>query len=493
MFRINTEGADALFNALQKDGSSCLEILNLRHNEVGHGSGPKIKEMCSKIQRCIQRKRGIREIYLGYNKCGPIFGKMLGIGLNREDCSLTKLDLEYNNLTTNGCTQLLQGLQLNRSLKWLNISTNGCTDSVAASLGYILEDIKCVLECIKISNSRIESKGAIQIAKSLEENMSLQELDLSGCSIGDSGTLALVQSLAVNTRLERLKIDALNEYKEKQKKQKARLFEYETHIEVISFESYISLIGIFDAKGSAYGISKLPSLPPGMSEERYLTRLMQASKAVTEAECVPGLCCLAQITKSKNSPWLNVRVERMVDEVEEDKKNDNDQNDETSGPKCEVLLIDYDDTKTVEIENLRIVPTDIAVASLTGTNTDDSDIVFLPSSISWLLGKEESFYMTHYPYSDSGHPDKGNVLQLLEILEETEESVWLLNKPSNFNETEITLRLPNKLLQNETLSANSQIVVQFNSESQNTTVHFRKMAQQFYGVPKKLLSKLRVP
>ena len=99
--------------------------------------------------------------------------------------------------------ELAKMLQANTALKELDLSRNEIGDEGARELAKMLQ-ANTALKELDLSGNRIEDEGACELAKMLQANTALKELDLSGNGIGDEGACELAKMLQANTALKEL-------------------------------------------------------------------------------------------------------------------------------------------------------------------------------------------------------------------------------------------------------------------------------------------------
>lgn len=92
------------------------------------------------------------------------------------------LNLEDNKLGDEAVFELLNGLQMSKSLRVLNLSKNLLTDRVCGELKNIL--YRCSIYELYLHWNRINAKGGIEIFQSLKSNETLKVLDISYNSLG---------------------------------------------------------------------------------------------------------------------------------------------------------------------------------------------------------------------------------------------------------------------------------------------------------------------
>ena len=186
------------------DGSACdllakavpslsrLEHLWLAWNPIGSGGAMEvIKALCGS---------GVKWLYL-YNT-----------GIGEPDCealcellksshSLSKLDIEKNNLSSESVANIITGLSHNSSLKFLHISNSHFGMANVVSLASVLKD-QCTLTHLMLRDCHISEQGASELAAALCKNSTLKHLNLGHNPIGVEGASSMSDMLQHNTSLE---------------------------------------------------------------------------------------------------------------------------------------------------------------------------------------------------------------------------------------------------------------------------------------------------
>ncbi|KAK2906718.1 hypothetical protein Q8A67_005703 [Cirrhinus molitorella] len=109
------------------------------------------------------------------------------------------------NLTDKSCSTLAKALESDNSLIELNMSKNNLQDSGIKKLCTGLRNIKCKLEIIKLSQCMLTEESCSVLASVLSsDSSSLKDLDLSNNNLWDSGVKLLSDGLKGNSKLKKL-------------------------------------------------------------------------------------------------------------------------------------------------------------------------------------------------------------------------------------------------------------------------------------------------
>ena len=105
---------------------------------------------------------------------------------------------------------LATALQANTTMKIFNLIVSyndGIAINGAKSLGRALS-VNSSLEELDISGTSVGDEGVAHIANALQANTTVKVLDVSNCGISDKGAESLARALAASSSLERLDISA---------------------------------------------------------------------------------------------------------------------------------------------------------------------------------------------------------------------------------------------------------------------------------------------
>jgi hypothetical protein len=109
-------------------------------------------------------------------------------------------------LQSHGCRAVCESLQGNSFLRELDLSENSISLDVDCAIA--LNDLlgSTTLRVLKLFDNRVTNEGIELLARGLQGNSSLIELDLQGCDISDEGLLNLGEALVENSTLEILRL-----------------------------------------------------------------------------------------------------------------------------------------------------------------------------------------------------------------------------------------------------------------------------------------------
>ncbi|XP_021322155.1 NACHT, LRR and PYD domains-containing protein 3 isoform X1 [Danio rerio] len=196
--RNNLGDSVTLLSAVLEDPHCKLEKLWLSYCGV-------TDEGCAALVSALRSNpEHLRELNLSGNNLGDSV-TLLSAVLEDPHCKLEKLRLYYCGLTDEGCAALASALRSNpEHLRDLDLSWNKLGDSVTL-LSAVLEDPRCKLEKLELYNCGLTDEGCAALASALRSNPEhLRDLNLSGNKLGDSVTLLSAVLEDPRCKLEKL-------------------------------------------------------------------------------------------------------------------------------------------------------------------------------------------------------------------------------------------------------------------------------------------------
>ena len=155
----------------------------------------------SALAKALRFNCTVTYLDLQYNNIGDIGAAALGEVL-RTNTTLKELYLKDNKIGETGSEALGKGLQSNRSLTYLNLNFNHCIgDSGAAAIAKALQIRGTKLTRLDLGFNKISSSGATSISEALCVNSSLTHLGLWSNKINSSGAATIAKSLRSNRTL----------------------------------------------------------------------------------------------------------------------------------------------------------------------------------------------------------------------------------------------------------------------------------------------------
>ena len=200
---IYSGGAVSIFTALELNSS--LEELDLsRNQQITEGDAERVGCTLNKI---LTVNKTIQTLKL--QQCGICdqIGKQIGVGLTRNK-SLRVLNISHGSIHSGGAVSIFKSLQQNSSLEELDLSWNWyLTKDDSKAVGCAIErmlKVNKAIQTLKLQQCGICDKICKKIGVGLAENKCLRVLNISRGSIHSGGAISIFTSLESNTSLEEL-------------------------------------------------------------------------------------------------------------------------------------------------------------------------------------------------------------------------------------------------------------------------------------------------
>jgi Ran GTPase-activating protein (RanGAP) involved in mRNA processing and transport len=221
---LGAEGLAVLIKGLENNVS--LHSLNLAFNSIG------AKAVESLAVALVSTD--IKELNLAGNKLGnegcEFLSKMLS-GDYEGFCTLMKIDISENEITTKGLSQLLASIRINIQLNWVSLKKNNFSSGLSEDFLQLLTDnnyldfldfsncnLKCAglsgigeglsrnkcLRTLVLSCNKLKDRAVEMICFGLSKNKTLKVVDLTSNEIKNKGAALFAQVLKTNTSLEGL-------------------------------------------------------------------------------------------------------------------------------------------------------------------------------------------------------------------------------------------------------------------------------------------------
>lgn len=180
------------------DGSCRLASLGFIQNRIeSDGLTPIIK--------LLEPNNTLLKLNLHSNMLDSQASNMLAAKLSQKECRLRHLILDGNSMIKDlGASTIALSLHTNVFLEILSLRSCSISKDGAESLAIALCNNKHLKGLILDGNVEIHNEGTECMAQGVKGNSSLELLDMSSCSVGDSGCSALASSLMGNKTLTSL-------------------------------------------------------------------------------------------------------------------------------------------------------------------------------------------------------------------------------------------------------------------------------------------------
>ena len=182
-----------------------LTVLSLAMNSImDEGAMNLFKNALSK-ENCKLTKLDLERCSLT-DQCIP----SLCMALQNEHCKINVLLLRGNSITDRGATMLFENAlpKENCKLTKLNLAECSLTDQCIPSLCMALQDERCKVTVLYLNDNDIMDKGAMKLFENalLNENCKLTKLDLGQCSLTDQ----CIPNLCMALQNEHCKVNVLS-------------------------------------------------------------------------------------------------------------------------------------------------------------------------------------------------------------------------------------------------------------------------------------------
>jgi Ran GTPase-activating protein (RanGAP) involved in mRNA processing and transport len=193
---------DVSGTSLGPDGL-CYLLKGLENNLTLYSLGISNNNLGSKVVErlcAVLATTDLRDLYLANNKIFDEGCEYLGTllsGANKGPCTLAKLDLSSNEITTKGLCILLEAVRINTLLNTLVFQKNYLVKGLSDALLPFLSDNTAV-QVLDFSNCKLKCEGLSGIGEGLSKNKTLTNLNLSENLIKDRGVENLSHGLLKN-------------------------------------------------------------------------------------------------------------------------------------------------------------------------------------------------------------------------------------------------------------------------------------------------------
>jgi Ran GTPase-activating protein (RanGAP) involved in mRNA processing and transport len=183
--------------------NSSLECLQLNYNNIR-------SEGCMHICRALETNSTLQVLWLVGNSIGVLGATSLGEVLYHKNTTLKELYLSSNSISNDGLKGLSKGLGgVNPSLQVLTLDDNKFGDSGICALSKALSSNISLIE-LNMSSNTYNDLGQKALAEALQRNTSLQKLCLSYSKLENQGIQFLSEGLITNASLRELELSYVN-------------------------------------------------------------------------------------------------------------------------------------------------------------------------------------------------------------------------------------------------------------------------------------------
>ena len=186
------------------DNDRTLTTLDINGNQIG-------SEGAKAIAEALEKNTTLKILNISDNKIGYKGVQYLAVALEY-NTTLTTFDISYNNIGDIGVQYLAKALEYNTTLTTFDISRNLniSIKGVKALAEALTKNKKSALTTLNIEVINLDNIGSKVLIKALKDNKHLTTLNINYNNIGDSGTNALAELLETNTTLKTINIIGTN-------------------------------------------------------------------------------------------------------------------------------------------------------------------------------------------------------------------------------------------------------------------------------------------
>ena len=153
----------------------------------------------------VKQNRVLVHLSLFGNNVGAKGASHVGMYL-QQSRSLTELDIGKNNIQDEGVEALFSSLNRSSRLIYIRLHHNGISCRGAKAIAIALRDKSLRLEDICLYGNHIGDAGINALAKAIETNYNLLEIDLGDNKYTDRSSGAIVHALCSNKSIERVSV-----------------------------------------------------------------------------------------------------------------------------------------------------------------------------------------------------------------------------------------------------------------------------------------------
>ncbi|XP_059817072.1 ribonuclease inhibitor-like isoform X2 [Hypanus sabinus] len=188
-------GGNKLRDSGMKLVSEALRNPGCKIQKLGLGSVSLTAAGVEDLASALSTNRSLTELDLGGNKLGDSGVKLVFEALRNPGCKIQKLDLGSVGLTAAGVPVLSSALSTNCSLTELDLVYNELGDSGVKLVSEALRNPGCKIQKLCLRSVGLTAAGVVDFTYALSTNPSLTELDLRDNELGDSGVKLVFEAV----------------------------------------------------------------------------------------------------------------------------------------------------------------------------------------------------------------------------------------------------------------------------------------------------------
>eukprot|EP00520_Triparma_pacifica_P009511 CAMPEP_0118633178 /NCGR_PEP_ID=MMETSP0785-20121206/853_1 /TAXON_ID=91992 /ORGANISM="Bolidomonas pacifica, Strain CCMP 1866" /LENGTH=744 /DNA_ID=CAMNT_0006524025 /DNA_START=48 /DNA_END=2278 /DNA_ORIENTATION=- len=187
---ISDAGAEEIAMALEGDKAH-VSVIDLRNNKIGVKGAEHLGD-------ALGSNVYIMELYLSNNPIMGVGASHLCRSLeptNAGFSAISLLDLRNCDIDDNGGEGVGMSFRGNTALRNISLCGNYLGDKSATAIAEALQNERCMIQSLNLSNNKIGGQGGKMIGYSIRSNVELKELILSGNPLGDLGVSSFAESM----------------------------------------------------------------------------------------------------------------------------------------------------------------------------------------------------------------------------------------------------------------------------------------------------------
>ncbi|KAM3928127.1 NACHT, LRR and PYD domains-containing protein 12-like [Leptodactylus fuscus] len=164
---------------------------------------------CIQLASVIRKNQSLKTLVLSNNRLyGPHFSDLTEV-LASPACRVEELNLSFNNLPDDSCTELSSIIRNNQSLRTLDLSGNHLSGPHFTDMMAALSSLSCRVEEVSLSCNDLPDVSCTPLASVIRSNQSLKKLDLSyNCLSGPHFSDLMAALSSPVCRIEELQLAA---------------------------------------------------------------------------------------------------------------------------------------------------------------------------------------------------------------------------------------------------------------------------------------------
>lgn len=152
----------------------------------------------------------LKELFISGNKIGNKGCEILAsklIGNNDIVCPLNKLNMSMCDISYLGVSKIFESLENNVTVEYLNLDNNPLGPFAGSAIGKCF-GFNITLKQVYLNNCNLKDDSLLKISEGLARSLSIKKLSLCKNSISDTGAMSISEVLSKNTKLQTLDLSS---------------------------------------------------------------------------------------------------------------------------------------------------------------------------------------------------------------------------------------------------------------------------------------------